>query len=122
MSTAEILAIILISSIALVIFVTYMLHGHKLSKKQKGEKKKEVKVVEEQKFEPEQKPVPVGIIKVKKEEKIEGEFAPFKEIETKTEEIKVQKKSKEQSIGEEIKSLSPEMKKVLMSDILKPRF
>jgi len=120
MSTAEILAIILISSIALVVFITYLLHGRKLTKKQKSEKKKDVKVLEEQKSEPEQKPVPVGIIKNEKQEKTDNEIAPFKE--TVVSENKQEKKTKQQSLGEEIKSLSPEMKKVLMSDILKPRF
>lgn len=120
MSVAEILAIILIAVIVLVLFVTYMLHGHKLSKKEKKDKKTEVKVMEEKKLEPEQKPVPVGIIKEEKIVKTENEFAPFKKTEV-TEEKK-ENKTKEQSVGEEIKSLSPEMKKVLMSDLLKPRF
>jgi len=121
MSTAEILAIILIAFIVLCIFVTYLFHGRKLTKKQKTEKKKpEVKVVEEKKQEPEQKPVPVGIIKKEKVEKVEQDFAPFKET-PKSEEVKQDKKV-EQTIQDEIKSLSPEMKKVIMSDILKPRF
>lgn len=125
MSTAEILALVFLLVIALTIFVTYLFHGRKLTKKQKSEKKAEVKVVEVKtpESQSEQKPVPVGIIKEKKIEKVEDEIAPFKEVPLKVEEqVKVEKKSKESTIQDEIKSLSPEMKKVIMSDILKPRF
>ena len=122
MSTAEILALCIFAFIALSLLFSYLLHGRKVNKKQKLDKKPEVKIVEEKTPEPEQKPVPVGIIKKENVVKEEDEIAPFKDVSKKDEEHKLEKKTKEQSIQDEIKSLSPEMKKVIMSDILKPKF
>lgn len=123
MNTIEKLVIILFVAIFLTIILTYFFHGRKLTKKQKAEKKTETKKTEEVKIEEkqEQKPVPVGIIKEEKVEKNEVyDLAPLKEKEViKPVEVK---QEKQKTIQQEIKDLSPEMKKVLMSDLLKPKF
>ena len=70
------------------------------------------------KSEPEQKPVPVGIIK--EESKVETltsvepeyDLAPLRE----------KPSTQQEQIKAEVKVLSPEMKKVIMSDLLKPKF
>lgn len=122
MSIAEILVLCLFAFIVLCFLFNYILHGRKVNTKQKAEKKKE-DTKQEEKSAPtiEQKPVPVGIIK-EKIVKAEDNIAPFKEIVENEEQSTNEKKTKETTIQEEIKSLSSEMKKVLISDILKPRF
>ena len=126
MNKYEILVLILFAVIFTVIFITYLLHGRKLSKKNKAEKTKPKEVEEKpvKEMVEEQKPVAVGIIKEEKpkqeEEVVLEEFAPFKE-QPKVENSEI-KEDKKQTIQDEIKNLSPEMKKVIMSDILKPRF
>lgn len=125
MNSYEILVLIIIGFVLAVILITYLFHGRKLTKKNKAEKAKP-KVIEEKPKEAkkeEQKPVAVGIIKENKskaEEVIIDDFAPFKEL-PKVENNTINE-AKKQSIQDEIKNLSPEMKKVIMSDILKPRF
>ena len=120
MNKFEILTIVLIVAVIALLLINYFLHGRKLSKKQKADKKPKAKV-EETKKEPvveEQKPVPVGIIKKDKIKPAENDLAPFKE-EIKSEE-KIEKQEK--VFQDEFKSLSKDMKKIIMSDILKPRF
>lgn len=126
MNSYEILVLIIIGFVLAVILITYLFHGRKLTKKNKAEKVKP-KVVEEKPKEEkkeEQKPVAVGIIKENKSKAeeilIENDLAPFKEL-PKVENNAINE-VKKQSIQDEIKNLSPEMKKVIMSDILKPRF
>lgn len=127
MTKAEIIVVVLIGLILLFIGITYFLHGRKIEKKAKIEKQKAQKVEEKKeeiKTEPEQQPVPVGIIKEEKpknvdnQEKPDYDLAPFKD---KPVENKEQTKDNK-NIQEEIKNLSPEMKKVIMSDLLKPKF
>ncbi|MBE5746535.1 MAG: hypothetical protein E7359_04575 [Clostridiales bacterium] len=126
MNIYEILVLILFAIIFLVIFITYLFHGRKLTKKIKVEKEKP-KVIEEKPKEEkivEQQRVAVGIVReekkqveVKEEINIE-DIAPFKETVIKNE----NKESNKQTIQDEIKNLSPEMKKIIMTDILKPKF
>lgn len=125
MNKAEIIVVILISLILLFVAITYFFHGRKIEKKNKADKQKakteEIKK-EEAKQESEQKPVPVGIIKEEKPKSSElsskdYDLAPFKEQPAKQETILETK-----NLKQEIKDLSPEMKKVLMSDLLKPKF
>lgn len=125
MTTIEIVAIILIASILLFVLITYLLHGIKVEKKNKKEKVQEKKVEEKPKEVeiPEQKPVPVGIIREKNVEAEQGkqpeyDLAPLKD---KPKENPVTQKT-EKNLQSDIKNLSPEMKKVIMSDILKPKF
>lgn len=128
MNIYEILVIILFGVILLVLGVTYLLHGIKLTKKNRNDKKAKKDAKKEEKQEPikenaktEQKPVPVGIIKEEKKEVVKPslDIAPFKEP---VAEQQVSTNEGKKSIQEEIKDLSPEMKKVLMSDLLKPKF
>ncbi|MGN1207889.1 MAG: hypothetical protein ACI4TI_00270 [Christensenellales bacterium] len=127
MTTAEIIVIVLIGLILLFVGVTYLLHGIKIEKKNSQTKKESQKIETKQdaiKSEPEQAPVPVGIIKPEKpkqseqSENSELDLAPLKD--------KPVEKPKEnlgaKQIQDEIKNLSPEMKKIIMSDILKPKF
>lgn len=126
MTTAESIVIILIICILLFVGITYFLHGRKVDKKKKDEKKsakpEEKKNEEKVATPPEEKPVPVGIIrqpqpKPEAENQPEYDLAPLKDkSETKSE------TQKTQNLKTDIKNLSPEMKKVIMSDLLKPKF
>lgn len=127
MTKAEIIVIILIGLILLFVGVTYFFHGRKIEKKNKSEKQKSKKeeIKQEEKIQPEQKPVPVGIIKEEKPKPVDAslnseyDLAPFKD---KPKETSVDKTNDNKKIQDEIKNLSPEMKKILVSDILKPKF
>ena len=88
MTKAEIIVVVLIGLILLFIGITYFLHGRKIEKKTKIEKQKAQKVEEKKeeiKTEPEQQPVPVGIIKEEKLKNIDNQenpdydLAPFRE-------------------------------------------
>lgn len=126
MTTAESIVIILIICILLFVGITYFLHGCKVDKKKKAEKKsakpEEKKTEEKVATPPEEKPVPVGIIrqpqpKPEAENQPEYDLAPLKDKpESKSE------TQKTQNLKTDIKNLSPEMKKVIMSDLLKPKF
>ncbi len=116
----EIIVILIFVAIFLIIGGTYFFHGRKIEQEKKKQKSAEQKSEVIEKPIEEEKPAPVGIIKKESiESKEEYDFAPLKEV--KTEENKKEQNQK-QDIQQEIKNLSPEMKKILMSDLLKPRF
>ncbi len=125
MSRPEILVLIGICVIVLFVGITYFFHGRKIEKKAREEKKKakaELKKAVVENKEPEQKPVPVGIIKqeTKSNDSVEEfEMAPFRD---KPQPKVSEKKDGSKDLKEEIKSLSPDMKKVMMTDLLKPKF
>ena len=119
MSKTEIIVLIIIGGIALSILALYAYHSIKMKpKKAKEDKPKDEEQASKNSSITEQKPVAVGIIKEEKPEinadtSIEEyDLAPFKE----------HNDSKQEEIKKEVNSLSPEMKKVLMSDLLKPKF
>ena len=125
MTTFEIIVVILIASILLFVLITYLFHGMKIEKNKKKEKKKEPakEVKTEEIKQPEQKPVPVGIIKEAKSKinengTTEYDLAPLKDKPTLTPTSSCETKT----LSKDIKDLSPEMKKVMMSDLLKPKF
>ena len=124
MSIAEIIVISAILAVILIIGSIIVFKGIKINKaskpKKTPEKKEEVKPEVK-----EEKPLPVGIIREDKVENVNksNDFAPFRE-EDKEKEIKIDIKNKnsKKSVAQQIKELSPEMKAILMSDIIKPKF
>ncbi len=126
MSIVEILVLVAFGVILLFIGITYYLHSLKIDGKPKKEqsKKEENKQVILDKT-TEQKPVPVGIVTPKSEKKesehIEYDLAPLKDKpsdEKKTENNKLTK----QSVQTEIKNMNQNTKKIVFSDLLKPKF
>ncbi len=120
MNVAEIIVVVVICVALVLYLLLYLFHLSRIKKRNAGgeakPKKEEKASVEENSSTPEQKPVPVGIIKestLKKKDDEEYDLAPLKEP------IKTDKK---EEIKKEVKSLSTDMKKVIMSDILKPKF
>lgn len=118
MNKIEIIVVVAISVLFISCLIMYFINAKKIAKKagktdEKTDSKKDEKVDTVKTAE--QKPVPVGIIKPELQEKQteEYDFAPLKEHkeQTKTEQVKG-----------EVKNLSPEMKKVIMTDLLKPKF
>lgn len=124
MSTVEIVILVSIIVFFLGLGILYFIHSKKINSPAKKESKAEEKkdgsgdaVVKE----PEQKPVPVGIIKAEVKPQITEEYdlAPFKDT---VEEQKKTTNTDKKTVTEEIKGLSKDAKKVILSDILKPRF
>lgn len=125
MNTESLVILIIVSTFIFILGIVIILRGiiinnaeKKASKPKeetnKAEVKEETKIIEE-------KPLPVGIIKTepsKVEEKRVEEFAPLREKET----IQTEKKETPKSVSQQIKELSPEMKAILFSDVIKPKF
>lgn len=116
MNIAEIITLIIFIVILLVIGVLYFVNTLKINKKAgKGTKKVDNTHSEsENTAVVEQKPVAVGIIQ--KEGLLkpdECDFAPFRDQPKQTEKEKIKK---------EVSNLTPEMKKIIVSDLLKPKF
>lgn len=135
MSKFEILSICVVGGLLLFIFIMYAYHSSKINPKQKkDEKPKDAKVenktdakVDTAPAEPqEEKPVPVGIIRKETIESnnnnVELDVSPLKDGVEENKKVLTKQVDNNQTIQQEIKNLSPQMKSVLLSDILKPRF
>lgn len=123
MSTESVVILIIVSTFIAILGAIIILKGIKINKDAKKESVKEETKKPEVKEEKRvvEKPLPVGIIKnepTKTETKAVEEFAPLRE-----KPVEVKKETKEQkSVSEQIKELSPEMKAILFSDVIKPKF
>lgn len=115
MNTAEIIILISFVVILLVIGVLYFVNSKKINKKSGKDKDNKTANDSEKPVVVEQKPVSVGIIQEEKHSKPnECEFAPFRE-----QKLELTEKEK---IKKEVSNLTPEMKKIIVSDLLKPKF
>lgn len=122
MTKIEIIVLIVIFALLAFIGIFYYIHSLKINPPKEKEKQQENKDKKEEKPLQEQKPVPVGIIKqeIKNEDNgQEYDLAPFRE--TAKEETKPATENSK-SVKEELLGLSQDAKKVILSDMLKPRF
>lgn len=126
MNKGSIVILILVASFIAILGAVIIFKGIKIKR---ADKKDDSKPKEEKKAEAnveakkvEEKPLPVGILKeeIKKpQQKDIEEFAPLREKEV----SKIEpKEEKQKSVSEQIKELSPEMKAILLSDVIKPKF
>lgn len=122
----DLIVILIFVAIFLIIGGTYFLHGRKIEKNKAKAKQQPKQTEEKAKIEESNKdeePVPVGIIKQEiLKSKEEFDMAPLKEPEKPAKEVDTKPQTTKQTLPDEIKNLSPEMKKVLMSDLLKPKY
>lgn len=122
MNTESMIILIVVASFIFLLAMAIFLKGLKIKKSEKKETpkpKEEPKKVEVEKVE--EKPLPVGIIKseiTKEGPKVVEDFAPLREKKTAT----TEKVSETKSVSQQIKDLSPEMKAILFSDVIKPKF
>ena len=117
MNTAEIILLISFIVILLVIGVLYFVNTLKINKKEGNGTKKDNKTASEPENTAvaEQKPVAVGIIQEKKcFKQDEVDLAPFREPQ--------KEPTEKEKIKKEVSNLTPEMKKIIVSDLLKPKF
>ena len=117
MNIAEIITLISFILILIVIVALYFVNTLKINKKEGKSKGKDdkIKTEAENQVIVEQKPVAVGIIEEKKYFKQdESDFAPFREQKPEL--------TEKEKIKKEVSNLTPEMKKIIVSDLLKPKF
>lgn len=127
MNTESIVILVIVASFIACLGAVIIIRGILINKAEKKAKQPKEDTSKKEKVEEpkivEEKPLPVGIVKTdtpKVEQKQIDDFAPFrenKEVETVKEEVK-----QEKSISQQIKDLSPEMKAILFSDVIKPKF
>lgn len=128
MNKTEIIIVCVVVAFVALLCLMIFFRGLKLKKadeasneKKETEKKDDI-IAKPETSVKEEKPLPVGIIREEvKNEDNENDLAPFRESapkETKTNNVKPENKN----IAEQIKELSPEMKAILMSDVIKPKF
>ena len=116
MNIAETIVLIICLTLVVIVGGLYFINSKKINKKTKVDTKKtdNPQSNPQKPVEIEQKPVAVGIIQEKAKTKQEdGDFANFRE----KEEI-----SQKEKIKKEVNNLTPEMKKIIVSDLLKPKF
>lgn len=114
---------VLVGGLGLAIFLKGILIN-RAEKKDDKKIKEEPKNTEEKVEPPSENILPVGIIKnenVNNEQKLPVEdFAPLREKHSSTNTTNKEKQDK--TIAQQIKDLSPEMKAILFSDVIKPKF